>query len=102
MTGQPDGDNPIMARLAARFRARCLEDAAFLRRWHRGEAPDGEARSRLHKLAGAGGSFGFAQVSEKAAALEEVLACGGEPDPATIDILLDLLTSIGAETPAGE
>jgi HPt (histidine-containing phosphotransfer) domain-containing protein len=99
MTGQPDRDDPVMARLAARFRARCLEDAHCLRRWCAGEVTAADMRSRLHNLAGAGGSFGFPDVSEKAAALEEAVAQGGEADPAAVDDLLERLAAIGAGAP---
>ena len=82
-----------LAALRARFLARAAEDAAVL-----GDSatPDEERRIRVHRLAGAAGVFGFHELGEQAAALDEAWQAGRSPTPAE---LADLVRALSALPP---
>lgn len=70
-----------LAGLKGRFLARSAEDLDQLRLWAAGgAAPDPEARRLVHRLAGAAGTFGFAELSRLAKLADDRLAAG-EPVP---------------------
>ena len=66
--------------LRERFRERAIADTATIEGMaeeiRAGHAPSGlaaELRQIVHRLAGAGGTFGFAEISARASELEELL-----------------------------
>ena len=69
--------NDPLDSLRNRFLARCREQLPLLRAAARREDTDGDARGTLvrtvHSLAGAGGTFGFSEVSHLASHLEALL-----------------------------
>lgn len=71
------GSDPLAA-LRARFLERAAGDLAWIR--ETGGEPTEELLARVHKLAGAGGTFGYAAVSEAAAAVEDDLREGRPAD----------------------
>ena len=61
-------------RLRARFLARAADDLADLRRWALDPPAHAEDLQRvIHRLAGAGGTFGFHRLSEFAKVAEDAL-----------------------------
>ncbi len=70
-------DDPL-APLRARFRDRCAEDAVHLRAHLAGKA-DAELEHRIHRLAGAAGTFGYAELGEHAQAADAAFAAGERP-----------------------
>lgn len=78
-----------MAALRARFLSRAADDLAWFRA--NGEAPADEALTRAHKLAGAGGTFGFPDVSAAAAEVEEDLQAGRPADLKALIAVLEAL-----------
>ena len=78
-----------MAVLRGRFLARAADDLAWLRATG-GERAD-ELLARAHKLAGAGGTFGFQEVSEIAAQVEQDLHEGGTVDVTALIAALEAL-----------
>ena len=70
------GEDP-MAALKVRFRARLAEERVLLE--EAAEAGDAAAfRSICHRIAGAGGMFGYAELSALASRLEEEIDAGAE------------------------
>ncbi|HEX8579845.1 MAG TPA: Hpt domain-containing protein [Allosphingosinicella sp.] len=66
-----------MAALKIRFRARLAEERVLLR--DAAEAGDAAAlRSICHRIAGAGGMFGYAELSALACRVEEEIDAGAE------------------------
>ena len=69
--------NDPLDSLRNRFLARCREQLPLLRAAAHREDTDGNARETLvrtvHSLAGAGGTFGFSEVSHLASHLEALL-----------------------------
>jgi HPt (histidine-containing phosphotransfer) domain-containing protein len=80
-----------MARLKQRFVVRSAEDRmALLKAFDRGDRE--ELRRLAHSLSGAGGIFGFADISQYAAQLEQGIDRG---DP--LDRLSELLSALAKE-----
>jgi HPt (histidine-containing phosphotransfer) domain-containing protein len=77
-----------MAALKLRFRARLAEERVLL-----ADAAEAGDRARLrsicHRIAGAGGMFGYAKLSAIASRVEEALDAGVE-GPALADLSADL------------
>lgn len=94
MTGQaPEGLEARLARLKGRFLDRCREDLQVVR-----APPDAEAlRAVLHRLAGAGGTFGYPGITRLAARAEDELLQGRAPDLAE---LIAALAALPGEPPA--
>lgn len=70
------GGDP-MAALRLRFRARLAEERVLLR--DAAEAGDAAAlRAVCHRIAGAGGMFGYAELSALASRVEEEIDAGAE------------------------
>ncbi|WP_309092743.1 Hpt domain-containing protein [Phenylobacterium sp.] len=67
-----------LAALRGRFLERAAADLAWIHAT--GGTPAEELLARAHKLAGAGGTFGFAAVSEAAAAVEDDIREGRAAD----------------------
>jgi HPt (histidine-containing phosphotransfer) domain-containing protein len=61
------------APLRLRFLDRCRSHLATLKAISRNYAGDSDLLATAHSLAGAGGTFGFPAVSERASHLEELL-----------------------------
>ena len=63
-----------LERLQVQFRRRAARDLDDLRRWSTDqEARSEELRLLVHRLAGAGGTFGFHRLSALAAAAEDAI-----------------------------
>jgi HPt (histidine-containing phosphotransfer) domain-containing protein len=75
-----------LAALKAKFLARATNDLAELRSWSaRGAPAEPEMRQRVHRLAGAAGTFGFHDLSDLAKRVDDRLASGEAGDaPALI------------------
>lgn len=88
MTGAaPEDLEARLARLKRRFLDRCREDLAVVR-----SPADAEAlRTVLHRLAGAGGTFGYPGLSRLAAQAEDELLRGRPPDLAELIVALAAL-----------
>ncbi|MGA0605376.1 Hpt domain-containing protein [Phenylobacterium sp. VNQ135] len=74
--GETDRPDPL-APLRTRFLARAADDLAWI---EAGGTPQDELLVRVHKLAGIAGTFGYAEVSQVAAALEDDLREGRAAD----------------------
>lgn len=62
-----------LSELRAKFLARCGEDAAALRE------VEGDARRRIvHRIAGAAGMFGFADLGAMAGRIDDAMAAGDD------------------------
>ena len=86
-----------IANLRARFLARSQDDLAALRRWSdAGARPDDDHRRILHRLAGAAGTFGFHELSERAKRAEDALHAGRPPAAEQLRALLDELAKVTA------
>jgi HPt (histidine-containing phosphotransfer) domain-containing protein len=71
-------DDPDMAEIVFEFAADAPERATLLERLlAAGQLP--ELRTLAHQLKGAGGGYGFPQVTEAAALLESAVLQGGQP-----------------------
>ncbi|TIW08077.1 MAG: Hpt domain-containing protein [Mesorhizobium sp.] len=84
---RPISNDPF-APLRERFLARCADQLAELKA-AREQGPLPDVTKLAHSLAGAGGTFGFAEISAKAAALETPLV--EQADGGAIDAALDAL-----------
>ena len=73
-----------LERLQRQFIARCRAELEQLRTL---AADDPELGLIAHRLAGAAGSFGYPEVSEAAAVVDELVRSGTDPAP---DAILDL------------
>jgi HPt (histidine-containing phosphotransfer) domain-containing protein len=78
-----------LAILRARFLARAADDLAWLR--VQGGGPSDELLARTHKLAGAGGTFGFQEVSEAAMQVEQDIHDGAPLDLTALIAALEAL-----------
>lgn len=82
-----------LARLRGRFLDRCRDDLEVLRC-----PPDADAlRHTLHRLAGAGGVFGYPEISRLAGLAEDEVLGGRSPDLAP---LLAALAALPSAPPA--
>ena len=90
-----------IAALKARFLTRAADDLAMLRRWSAAGARADQAHQRIvHRLAGAAGTFGFAEVSALAKRVEDSLAEGVAAEGAALAALLKALAGLGVEADA--
>ena len=90
-----------LLRLRQQFVLRCREDLAVLVQ-HRRErllTPQ-DLYLAVHRLAGAGGTFGFPEVSDEAERVEAELLKGADGTGCQLDALIDALASATA-TSAG-
>lgn len=87
-------DDPL-APLKARFRVRCGEDAARLRA-HLAGVDEPDLEGLVHRLAGAAGTFGYADISEAALAIDDVYVAGGAPAAEALADLADRLETLAA------
>jgi HPt (histidine-containing phosphotransfer) domain-containing protein len=71
-------------RLRGRFLDRCREDLEVIRV----ERDPSRLRPVVHRLAGAAGTFGFADLSAQAGEVDDVLVEGGTPAPEALDRLI--------------
>lgn len=86
----------VVAAVRSQFLARCQKDVAAL------EAamidPGGSGRESLkltvHRLSGAAGVFGFRQIGEMAAAMDDVLGDGENVKPSEVQALVDAVRAI--------
>jgi HPt (histidine-containing phosphotransfer) domain-containing protein len=100
-----------LARLAERFRERALSDADELEAIAGGlEASEDKAGDRgiichlAHRLAGSAGTFGFHQLTESAAQLEDLCrsaATDAELRDLTVETAVQVRRAIEASAPAG-
>lgn len=72
-----------MEAFRARFRDRCRDELAILR-----DPGHPDFRKTVHGLNGAGGVFGYPQISALAEPVDAALADGRAADPADIDRLI--------------
>jgi HPt (histidine-containing phosphotransfer) domain-containing protein len=91
-----------LARLRERFIARCEGDLADLRRWTAdpANAPDDLVRL-VHRIAGAAGTFGFADLSDRAKAAEDALVTGAPGREAELARLIEALQPLTERAAAG-
>ena len=77
-----------MEALKARYRARCAIDLAALETLLNDDVRCGEALRRIaHSLHGSGGTFGFPDISDAAARVEEALIADGATTDAELETL---------------
>jgi HPt (histidine-containing phosphotransfer) domain-containing protein len=84
--------NDPLAPLRAKFIERCRSDLAVLRRG----AGDGEMRHAVHRLAGAGGVFGFPEISDLARRLDDQAQTGEAFDSTDLHALVTALEAVSA------
>lgn len=78
--------------LRTRFLTRSKDDLATLRRWSKAGAVGDDAHHRvLHRLAGAAGTFGFHEISDRAKSVEDQLALGAPVDRPALRALIGAL-----------
>ena len=81
--------------LRARFLSRSKADLRALKAWARyGAAPDDTHHRILHRLAGAAGTFGFAEISEHAKAVEDRVVSSRSGAGAELKALLAALAQV--------
>jgi HPt (histidine-containing phosphotransfer) domain-containing protein len=86
-----------LAQLESRFKVRCRSDLETLRGLIAADAlHDGRAYQLAHSLAGAGGTFGFPDVSAAAHVVEVELKDDKSPDDARLAALLTALEAAAA------
>jgi len=87
-----------MAALRERFVARCMTDCARLKAHLEGDilAPP-ELRRAVHRLAGAAGMFGYAELGAVAGDLDAKLAASN--DPSGLPRLIEALAALNAPRP---
>lgn len=90
-----------LARLRQRFVARCADDLAELRR-RSGAAPDDDLVRLVHRIAGAAGTFGFADLSDRAKAAEDALVTGDAGREAALAALIEALQRLAPSSPGGQ
>ncbi len=87
--------DPIAA-VRSNFLARCQRDVAVLETAL--ASPDPTSRDAIkltvHRLSGAAGVFGFAAIGVMAAALDDVMQDGEDPEPAEVKALVDAVKAI--------
>jgi len=92
MTHSERPSDPIAA-LRLRFLARAADDLAWIETT--GGSPHDELLARVHKLAGSGGTFGYAEVSAAAATLEDDIREGRAADLSALTSALAALPQPG-------
>lgn len=88
--------NDPLAPLRARFRARAAEDLMQLRVLAAGDLSSPALQTLAHGLAGAAGTFGYAQLSAAALAVDDCFVAGATPDAALLAALEDRLVEVAA------
>ncbi|MBA4801318.1 MAG: Hpt domain-containing protein [Euryhalocaulis sp.] len=91
-----------IALFRSRFIERCANDAEAVRAWRKGRlSDDQDIISRLHKLAGLAGTFGFPELGREAAGIEDALSDGDEVSDAAWDSFLTRVDDVvsGSEDP---
>jgi len=83
-----------MQALRDRFVERCRGDLVRLKVLAAGDLSADELGALAHSLAGAGGVFGFPEVSAAAGRLDDAYASGETPSPAAVAALLDELQRV--------
>lgn len=83
-----------LAALRQRFLQRAAGDLALLLRYTAGDAALEEVRFAVHRLNGAGGSFGFPEVTTAASWVETDLPAGAAPDPERLAALIAALRAL--------
>lgn len=81
-----------LAPLRAKFIERCRDDLEVLR----GGPDAGAAPHTVHRLAGAGGVFGYPEISDLARRLDDQAHAGEAFDPADFRALTDALEALTA------
>ena len=90
-----------MDALQARFRERASRDMELLGRCLAAGDPGApEVETTAHKLAGAAGLFGYAEVGQAAHDIDRVFGAGLRPGREMIEILIDRLGAVVGEEPA--
>ncbi len=84
--------------LRRRFRARCADDLAAIEAGQlvAGGLADPELASRIHRLVGLAGSFGYDALSALARVLDDALTASETPAAADIDRLLQEMRRVAA------
>ncbi len=85
--------NDPLAPLRAKFLARAAQDLALLRS---DEASIKDRHYVVHRLAGAAGVFGYAEVTELARDLDDLLLAQGDAPPEAFSALISALEGLGA------
>lgn len=81
-----------MAELRARFRGRIvLERARLLDLVQAGDLHGDAIRALAHNLAGAGGSFGYPEISRAAMRIDDALVQGQGAGPDDVQALIDAI-----------
>lgn len=86
-----------LAALRSLFIERCRKDLTELDRL-RSESDTAAIGAIVHRLAGAAGSFGFPEISERASAIDQQLRDGHRAPEHDVDTLLELLREIQHQT----
>jgi len=91
--------NPAVDPVAAvrsNFLARCHRDVAALEMALASPGPKSRdiVKLTVHRLSGAAGVFGFKAIGVMAAALDDALQDGGDPEPAEVKALVDAVKAI--------
>lgn len=92
--------NDAFVGLRMRFLARCVGDLERIDRLLEHGALDGdEVRRLVHSLAGAGGTFGFPEISAAAGDCDDAFARGAAPDRAKVKHLAEAIrTALAKQT----
>lgn len=78
-----------MEAFRARFRDRCRGELPILR-----DPAHPDFRTTVHKLNGAAGTFGYAEISALADRVDEALANGRTADPADVQALVSAVEAL--------
>jgi len=79
----------VLAALRARFRERCADDVKRLQDlMARDDLGAAALHGLAHRLSGAAGTFGFAEISLAAGAVDDAFAAGGTPTRNEVDQLI--------------
>lgn len=88
--------NDAVAAVRSHFLARCKKDIAALEAAMAdpGRAARETLKLTVHRLSGAAGVFGFREIGEMAAAMDDLLGEGDEIRPAEVQALVDAVRAI--------
>jgi len=79
--------NDPLAPLRAKFRIRAANDLARLRVLAADDPKSDELRTLVHNMAGAAGTFGYADLSEAAKDVDDRYFAGEAPEPGELALL---------------
>lgn len=75
--------------LRGRFVRRCAEDLPVLEAALDGRVDGETLRQTVHRLSGAAGTFGYAELSRLAGLVDDQLVAGAEPSPDQLTSLVE-------------